>query len=218
MGQYFPQEKLHFTGNPVRQDIIGLEGKRAEALAHFGLEAGRPVLLVLGGSLGARTLNEALLSGIDRLAGAGLQVVWQTGKYYYESVRQRLGAERPGVKVMPFVARMDLAYACADAVVSRAGALSISELCVAGKPAILVPSPNVTADHQTKNALALVQEQAAWLVADADAPEQLLPKVLELMADAPAREALALNIKKLGKPDAARHIAEQVRRLAGCLN
>ena len=214
MEQYFPAAKLVQTGNPVRKDIIAPERYRAEALAHFGLTAEKPILFVFGGSLGARTLNEAVKAALPGLLDT-CQLIWQTGKTHYDSFKA-LGNEYAGrgLVVLPFLKEMHLAYAAANVVVGRAGALSISELAVAGKPAILVPSPNVTDDHQTKNALALVQQQAAILVKDADAAAQLIFTAQTLLADTNAQAALATNIRAFGQADAAQRIAAEVRKLA----
>jgi UDP-N-acetylglucosamine--N-acetylmuramyl-(pentapeptide) pyrophosphoryl-undecaprenol N-acetylglucosamine transferase len=199
MEQYFPASKLIFTGNPVRKDIQQLDKLREEALAHYGFSPDKKVLLVIGGSGGARTLNEGIKKDLAVLQEAGIQLIWQTGKFYYDK---------------PFISEMKLAYAAADVVVSRAGALSISELCLAAKPAVLVPSPNVAEDHQTKNTLTLVQEGAAVLVKDADAAAgRLVPEALSLLKDEAKQATLIKNISKLAKPEAAKQIAEEVIKL-----
>ena len=214
MERYFPKDKIHFTGNPVRKDILSIEGLREEAVKHFGLDPEKRILLVLGGSLGAKTINESIQQGLNRLLNADYQVIWQTGKFYYEGIMEKLGEAPSGTYIQPFIKEMAYAYAAADAVVSRAGALSISELCLVGKPSIFVPSPNVAEDHQTKNAKALAEEEAAWMVTDADARERLVTKALLLLADQSQQQALATNIKKLGKPAAASDIARIVFDLA----
>lgn len=215
MERYFPKEKIQFTGNPVRKDILSLESIREEALAHFGLSSDKKTLLILGGSLGAKTINESIQQGIEKLLSQGYQVLWQTGKYYYESIHQALGDKKASLLIKPFITRMDYAYACADVVVSRAGALSISELCLAGKPSVFVPSPNVAEDHQTKNAMALVAENAAIVVKDTEARELLVNKALALLEDEAQQQQLAINIKKLAKPQAAAAIAKIVFNIAG---
>lgn len=215
METYFPKDKIHFTGNPVRQDIINTEHLRAEALKHFGLDSDKRTLLVLGGSLGAKTVNESIQQGLNRLLNADNQVIWQTGKYYYEGIMQELGTAPSGAFIQPFIKEMAYAYAAADVVVSRAGALSISELCLAEKPSIFVPSPNVAEDHQTKNANALATEEAAWVVTDAEARDKLITKALLLLADESLQGKLSENIKKLGKPQAAKDIARIIFELAG---
>lgn len=214
MEQYFPSTKLVFTGNPVRKDISNLEEKKEEALKFFGLGAGKKVLLVLGGSLGARTLNMAIAKDLQKIKDAGIQLIWQTGKFYYEGLVEQLGAEPgEGIRMQPFIKEMQLAYAAADVVVSRAGALSITELCLAGKPSVLVPSPNVAEDHQTKNAMSLVRREAAELVTDLQAPQFLVTKTLDLLQDEERQKLLSRNMQKLAKPDAARHIAEEIIKL-----
>ena len=214
MDKYFPGAKLVFSGNPVRQDIVQSQEKRNEALAHFGFSADKPTLLIIGGSLGARTLNEAMVTGLSKLVAAGVQVIWQTGRFYHEEMKQRTAEmDLTGVKVLEFLKEMDLAYAAADVVVSRAGALSVSEIAIVQKPCILVPSPNVAEDHQTKNAEALVSQDAAVLVKDVDAKEILVDEALALLSDQERQAALKKNIAPLGKPQAAETIANQVLSL-----
>ena len=235
MERFFPAEKILLTGNPVRQDLV--HGSKEQAIAYLQKEYGvafsleRPTLLIIGGSLGARTINQALLAGVLQLLDQGIQVIWQTGKTYYEQIRSQLsncpGAPRPvGAKlsngqlsnvpivVAPFLTNMPDLYALADLVISRAGASSISELCLLGKPAILVPSPNVAEDHQTHNAMALVKKDAAVLVKDADAQQQLIPTALALLQDPARLSALSEHILTLAQPDSARRIAEEVIRMA----
>lgn len=209
MGRFFPQEKMLHTGNPIRQDIIDISGKREEAAAHYGFDASRPVLLVLGGSLGARTLNDSLLLGMQALQDADIQVLWQCGKLYYEEFAPKVTAFGK-TKLVAFIDRMDLAYALSDVVVSRAGALSVSEIAVAKRPAIFVPSPNVTDDHQTANAMSLVKENAALLVKDADARGQLVSAAIALLQDAAQQKTLVENIAKMAITDAADRIAAAV--------
>lgn len=213
MEAFFPEEKIRLTGNPVRKDLLDIASKREAAYRHFGLEASRKTLLVIGGSQGARTINESLDAGLTALTQAGYQVIWQTGKPYLEKARQTaLGV--PGVYVSDFIYEMDLAYAAADVVVSRAGALSVSELCLAGKPAIFVPFPAAAEDHQTKNAQTLVDADAGVLVRDADARQELVPAALALLADPARQQTLSQQIRKLARPDAAREIAQEVLTLA----
>jgi UDP-N-acetylglucosamine--N-acetylmuramyl-(pentapeptide) pyrophosphoryl-undecaprenol N-acetylglucosamine transferase len=215
MERFFPAEKIVLTGNPVRKDILSADEKRPDALAHFNLRSDVPTLLVIGGSLGAGTLNRAMRAAVDRLKNEPLQVIWQTGKTQYDECwRAVQTAAAENIRVMAFVGEMDLAYATADVVVSRAGALSISELCLAGKPAILVPSPNVAEDHQTQNAQALVQENAALLVKDGEASEKLVETALNLLSNPEQCQYLAANIRRLGRPDAAERIADEVLALA----
>lgn len=211
MEKFFPADKIVMTGNPVRQDLLQAAHLKNEALAHYGMQADKPVLLIVGGSLGAGSINQAILAHIDALEASGVQVLWQTGKYYYQGICDQLsGKTLKNVQVTQFVDRMDLAYAMADAVVSRAGASSISELCLLGKACILVPSPNVAEDHQTKNAMALVDENAALMLRDAEAKDQLVPMALNLLNDKEKLQSLRENILRLALPDSAEKIAEIV--------
>lgn len=214
MEKFFPANKIVITGNPVRQDIRELTSKRSEGLAKYGFQEGRETLLVLGGSLGARTINESVLKGLQKLIDRNVQVIWQTGKFYYDDIQQQLkGRELGMVRVFDFVKQMDLAYAAADVVISRAGALSISELCLAQKPAILVPSPNVAEDHQTQNAIALTKQEAAILVRDAEAHDRLIDEALNLLNDQNRRSKLSKNIAAMGKPNAAVDIVTEIEKL-----
>ena len=207
MERFFPAEKIILTGNPVRQNLT--EGGKSK-------DESRKTLLIIGGSLGARTINEAIKAALTQLAESDIHVVWQTGKVYYESCKAAWeAAGRPAnIECLDFLSDMPDRYANADLVISRAGASSISELCLLGKPAILVPSPNVAEDHQTHNAMALVNKDAAVLVRDADAAEQLIPEALRLLKDTQRLQALHTNILKLAQPDSARRIAEEVIALA----
>lgn len=215
MERFFAAEKIVYTGNPVRKDILDLTGKRASALAHFGLQADRKTILVLGGSLGARTLNQAVLKDIEGL-NRDYQVLWQSGKFYFKELLQSLnGKAYDHIHLREFVREMDLAYAAADLVVSRAGALSVSELSLVAKPVIFVPSPNVAEDHQTKNAMAYVNEQAAILLQDSAAVGSLKSSADQLLADQTTCEQLSANLKKLAKPHAAQQICEEIYRLVG---
>ena len=215
MDQFFPSNKLILTGNPVRQDILSANSKRAEALDFFKLSSDRKIILIIGGSLGARTINQSIENDISKIINAGVQLIWQTGRFYFKEVKQKLaGAHTSQLHLFEFLKEMDLAYAAADLVISRAGALSISELCLVGKPVVFVPSPNVTEDHQTKNAMALVSQNAAIMVPDDQARDQLVDKVLELLQDEVKKEELRSNISRLGKPDAAESIAKEILKLA----
>jgi UDP-N-acetylglucosamine--N-acetylmuramyl-(pentapeptide) pyrophosphoryl-undecaprenol N-acetylglucosamine transferase len=214
MEKYFPKGKLIFTGNPVRKDIIDLEVKREKALLQFAFDANEKTLLILGGSLGARTINESVLAHIDKLIDAKVQVIWQTGKMYYESVKAQVNnKDLRKIRIHDFLKQMDLAYAASDVVISRAGALAISELCLAKRPSILVPSPNVAEDHQTKNAMALVNEQAALVIKDSDANTQLIDTALKLLYDESQCQKLAVNSAKLGKPNATEQIVNEIEKL-----
>lgn len=199
------------TGNPVRSDILDVTHKRTQAYAHFGLQPNHKTLLVIGGSLGAKTINESIEAGLKLLINSGYQVLWQTGKPYAEKAANAINSlKTPYAKSFDFIYEMDLAYALADVVVSRAGALSVSEPCLVAKPAILVPFPYASEDHQTKNAMSLVEQNAALLIKDKDAPEELVQTALRLLQDTEKQQTLSQNIKKLGKPNAAKEIAETV--------
>jgi UDP-N-acetylglucosamine--N-acetylmuramyl-(pentapeptide) pyrophosphoryl-undecaprenol N-acetylglucosamine transferase len=214
MEKYFPKEKIILTGNPVRKSLLEFSGEREQGLKEFGLEEGTQVCLVVGGSLGARTINRSIMDGLNRLNRQDLQLLWQCGAYYIDEAREAV--EKSGlrnIRVHPFISRMEWAYQIADVIVSRAGAITISELCLVGKPAILVPSPNVAEDHQTRNANALVERKAAWMVPDRDAPEKLVSTMMQLMENRDQQRQLAGNIKKLGISDASERIASEVIKL-----
>jgi UDP-N-acetylglucosamine--N-acetylmuramyl-(pentapeptide) pyrophosphoryl-undecaprenol N-acetylglucosamine transferase len=215
MEKYFPKEKIVITGNPVRRDILELSSKKEEARKHFNLTVEKPVVLVIGGSLGARTINNSILKDLSLFSGAGIQLLWQTGRIYFEEMSAKAGntADLTDVRILEFIREMDLAYAAADVVISRAGALSISELCLAGSPVVFVPSPNVAEDHQTKNAKALTSRNAALMVTDADATEKLVPTAIELLKDEARRKELSKNIKALGKPRATEDIVNELEKL-----
>ena len=217
MERFFPADKIILTGNPVRQNLT--LGNRADAYKEFGFSADKRTLLIIGGSLGARTINQSVKNGLQKLTESGIQVLWQTGKIYIEDCKkafEQLDEQaKKNIIVTDFVGRMDLAYAMADLVVSRAGASSISELCLLGKPAILVPSPNVAEDHQTHNAMALVNKNAAILVKDIEANEKLIDTALKTIADDAQLAALSTNILKMAQTDSARRIAEEVIKLCG---
>lgn len=214
MEKYFPKEKVTLTGNPVRKDILNLVEKREKALNHFAFNAIERTLLILGGSLGARTINESILVDLDKLIEAQVQVIWQTGKIYFESVKARVsGKDLRRIRIHDFLKEMDLAYAASDVVISRAGALAISEICLANKPCILVPSPNVAEDHQTKNAMALVNVNAAMMIRDDQAGENLVSESLKLIYDNQRCELLGRNISQLAKPHAAEEIVDEIEKL-----
>lgn len=216
MEKYFPEQKVVFTGNPVRKDILNLAGKRDEAAKFFKLDPTKKTILVIGGSLGARTINESIDEGFDIIIRKGIQLIWQTGKSYYPVAKKTDFRHQTNlIRIYDFIKRMDLAYTMADVVVSRAGALSISELCLVHKPVILVPSPNVAEDHQTKNAMALVEREAALMVRDHEAHERLVEKALELLGNEAKQKELMLNIAQLGRVNAAKEIAVQVLKAAG---
>lgn len=216
MERFFPKEKIIMTGNPVRQGLLSNTRSRAEALAAFGLQTDRKTVLLIGGSLGARTLNESVLTHLDEIASSGIQFIWQTGGYYFEQIQNVLKEKgKPSnLFVTDFISSMEDAYAAADLVISRAGASSISELCLLGKPAILVPSPNVAEDHQTKNALALVNKNAALYVKDAEAKEKLIKLAIDTVKEEKVLSDLSLHIKGMAFLNSADKIAEEVYKLA----
>ncbi len=214
MEKFFPAEKILLTGNPVRQELSQAIDLQAEAQHYFKTEPSKKTILVIGGSQGAKTINESLLSGIKQLQAAGVQVIWQTGKAYYQKIKAAVDAEeKTGIFVHEFISRMDLAYAAADLVISRAGASSVSEICNLGKASVLVPSPNVAEDHQTKNAMALVEKGAAALVKDAGANEELVSRSLRLLEDMAGLDVLRKNALKLAHANAAEIIAKEVLKL-----
>ena len=217
MERFFPAEKIIKTGNPVRQNLLDAKVTKAEATESFGLDPKKRTVLVIGGSLGARTVNESILQHIEDIREAkDVQFIWQTGKYYSEEIHMALAKEDPvqNMKVTDFISNMDNAYAAADLVISRAGASSISELCLLKKPCILVPSPNVAEDHQTKNALALSTKGAAIFVKDSDARNELIPLALKTVVDDAQLASLSENVGKLAYHDSAKKIAEEVVKLA----
>src|SRR5690606_3277737 len=215
MDRFFPQDKIMLTGNPIRQESVAIEGKRSEALSYFNLSEKRKTILVIGGSLGSSTLNKSMLGAIGSLIENDFQVIWQCGQYYFESYRDKIGDDQRGhIKIYAFMDRMDFAYAAADVIVSRAGAGTISELCVVGKPVVLVPSPNVAEDHQTVNAKSLVDRNAALMVSDVEAEEKLMAKVMALLADEEECIHLSTEIKKMAITNADVVIAEEVLKLA----
>lgn len=217
MERFFPAEKIIKTGNPVRQNLLDAKVTKAEATESFGLDPKKRTVLVIGGSLGARTVNDSILQHIEDIREAkDVQFIWQTGKYYSEEIHMALAKEDPvqNMKVTDFISNMDNAYAAADLVISRAGASSISELCLLKKPCILVPSPNVAEDHQTKNALALSTKGAAIFVKDSDARNELIPLALKTVVDDAQLASLSENVGKLAYHDSAKKIADEVVKLA----
>ncbi len=214
MEKYFPPEKIVLTGNPVREELFEHPVERSQACRFFGIAGDKRVLLILGGSLGARTVNNSILRQLSMIEAGEIQVIWQTGKLYYEAVRKELDPKNPGnIKYVDFINRMDMAYSVADVIISRAGAATISELCLLGKPVILVPSPNVAEDHQTKNAMALVKNDAAVMIRDDEAPEKLVPQAFALMYDQARRETLGQNCAKMALPGAASKIVDEIFKL-----
>lgn len=215
MEKYFPANRIILTGNPVRQDLLDKIGNREEAIKHFNLDEKRKTILVVGGSLGARTINQSIIGDIEKIGKSEFQLLWQTGKYYYEDAKEI--ADKSGfknIKVLDFITRMDMAYAAADIIISRAGAGTISELCLVGKPVVLIPSPNVAEDHQTMNALALVNKNAAILIKDVEAREKLIDVALDLIKDEEQLKLLSENIKGMALRDSAEIIAKEVLKLS----
>lgn len=208
--RFFPEEKLIKTGNPVRQDLLDISLKRKEALEFFQLDINKITIVILGGSLGARAINQAVERNLNELLKQGVQIVWQSGKLYFEEYKKY--SEMPGVQVHEFVQKMDLLYAAADIIVSRAGAGSISELCLVGKPVIFIPSPNVAEDHQTKNAESVTNEDAAILLKESDI-SGFSDCLVNLINDKNLQALMAKNIKKLALPDATKQIADEVEKI-----
>jgi len=213
LDRWFPEEKITQTGNPVRSLIREMKVSKAESLNHFKLNPHKKTILAVGGSLGARTINQALENSISELLKEDFQVIWQCGKSFQEKARSIQKQHAHGLNLTPFIKEMDMAYSAADIIISRAGAMSISELCLVGKPAILIPSPNVSEDHQTKNAKALSDKNAAILLKDADAQTELKKLVLNLAKDSNKMEVMSQNIKKLAKPNATEEIVNQIEQL-----
>ena len=209
MDRFFPKDKIVLTGNPVRKEFHDTKVSKEEALAFYKLENTKPVILVIGGSLGAKTLNRSIVKHIDAINEAKVQVLLQTGKHYYDSIiEETFNEDTSNIKILQFIHRMDLAYAAADIIISRAGAISVSELSMIGKPIILVPSPNVSEDHQTKNAMALVEKNAAILVKDYEARKNLVPEALELLKDKTKQQQISKALKQLEKPNATLEIVD----------
>lgn len=215
MERFFPKDRIVMTGNPLRGRLLEQHDPavlKAEGLAYFGLKADKPIVLVVGGSLGTRTLNNMMKTNVDRITSEGkMQVIWQTGKFYEREMTEFMqNRSSEGIWRGAFIDRMDLAYAIADVVVGRSGAGTVSELCLIGKPAVFVPSPNVAEDHQTKNAMALVRKDAALLVPDSEAVTALFPVVEQLLADPARMQRMAANIKALGIADSADRIVDEL--------
>lgn len=219
MEKYFPKEKIVLTGNPVRREMIEISGKREEGRKFFGLSSDKPVILIIGGSQGALSINKSIQNNINRFLDKDIQLIWQTGKIFFESAESTIkNLKNNGITVFAFIDRMDYAYASADIIVSRAGAIAISEICATGKPTIFVPLPSAAEDHQTKNAKALADRNAALLVRDADANEKLTETVLQLAEDKELQGELSRNIFKLARTNAAEKIAEEILNLVNQSN
>ncbi|WP_369014371.1 undecaprenyldiphospho-muramoylpentapeptide beta-N-acetylglucosaminyltransferase [Flavobacterium anhuiense] len=208
--RFFPKEKIVLTGNPVRQDLIDIESKRDEAVAFNGLDPNKKTLLVLGGSLGARRINQLIEKELQNFLSQGVQVIWQCGKLYFEEYKKY---NQPNVKVVDFIERMDFVYAASDVIISRAGASSVSELCIVGKPVIFIPSPNVAEDHQTKNAQAIVDAKGAILLKESELDSQFSIVFEALLKDHGKQKQLSDNIKKLAKPKATQDIVAEIVKL-----
>ena len=213
MEKYFPQGKIIITGNPVRSEMI-YEGERRDALRYFRLKSGSPIVFMTGGSLGARTLNEAMMVNLEKLTQNGVQIIWQCGSFYYQEIKDwTQNIDMSGVWLNDFIIKMSMAYSIADLVISRAGALSIAELELTGKASILIPSPNVAEDHQTKNALSLSERKAAILIKDHEASQKLGDEILDLLKDQKKLNKLEKNISMLAHPEAQRSIADEIIKL-----
>jgi len=208
--RFFPKEKIVLTGNPVRQDLIDIESKRDEAIAFYNLDPNKKTLLVLGGSLGARRINQLIEKELQNFLSQDVQVIWQCGKLYFEEYRKY---NQPNVKVVDFIERMDFVYVASDVIISRAGASSVSELCIVGKPVIFIPSPNVAEDHQTKNAQAIVDEKGAILLKESELDSQFSIVFEALLKDSGKQKQLSDNIKKLAKPKATQDIVAEIVKL-----
>jgi UDP-N-acetylglucosamine--N-acetylmuramyl-(pentapeptide) pyrophosphoryl-undecaprenol N-acetylglucosamine transferase len=215
MEKYFPKEKIVITGNPIRKELTDLKDKKTEALKHFQLSGSKKILLIVGGSLGAATINLSMIDYLDEIKQNNeVEIIWQTGKVYYEKAIGQFSKSNPeNVKVYDFINRMDLAYAIADVIISRAGAGTISELAVVGKPVILVPSPNVAEDHQTKNAMALVSKNAALMIRDNEAGKKLFPEAILLLQDEKRKGILSENIKQMAIPNSAELIVDEIYKI-----
>ncbi len=214
MDKYFDSTKIVLTGNPVRKDLEKIENRRTEGIEYFGLDDQKKTILIFGGSLGARSINQAVKAQKERIESMhNIQIIWQVGKVYYDDYRELPIADLEHVKMRPFIDRMDLAYSVADVIICRAGALTISEISMVGKPSVFVPSPNVAEDHQTKNAKALTDNDAAWFVIDGEAKEKMITEAVRLLNDKKAQESLSKNLLKLAKPNAREFIADEIIKL-----
>ncbi len=215
MERFFPKDKILITGNPVRQDIVDVKSKRKEACEYYGLDPKKKTIVIVGGSLGARTLNESVINNLDLIDKTeSIQIIWQTGSYYFEEIKKRFNeANFPTLKMMPFIKRMDFVYAVADVVISRAGACTISELCITSSATILVPSPNVSEDHQTKNAMALSDKGAAVLIKDNEAEEKLISEAINIIKDEKRIELLSQNISNFAYINSAEVIAREILKI-----
>lgn len=213
MDCFFPKQKITMTGNPVRSEMVKIDGKREKAIKSFNLDPTKKTILVIGGSLGAKTLNDSIKQHLDTIIDSDTQVIWQCGKYYFDALQSELQARNmTGIHLTQFISKMDYAYAASDIIISRAGAISVSELCLVKKPMILVPSPNVTEDHQTHNAMALVNKVAALIVKDSEARDVLVSTALKLMTDEPLKNELSINCGTLAMPNATITIVDEIEK------
>ena len=208
--RFFPKEKMILTGNPVRQDLIDIESKKAEAIHYFNLDPNKKTLLVLGGSLGARKVNQLIEKELDKFKKLDVQIIWQCGKFYFEDYKKY---DSKNVQVLEFIDRMDLVYAASDIVISRAGASSVSELCIVGKPVLFIPSPNVAEDHQTKNAKSIVERKGALMLKESELDSQFAIVFEALLKDIGKQELLSNNIKQLALPNATKQIVDEIVKL-----
>ena len=216
MESFFPEGRILKTGNPVRKDVVDIDGKRSMAMTQLKLDPTKKTVLLTGGSLGAGTLKKSIEKHLQDFIEQDVQLIWQTGKYYYEGIIERIGLDvHPNIRVFEFLNQMDIAYAAADVIISRAGAGTIAELCLIHKPVVLVPSPNVAEDHQTKNALALVKNDAAMLINDRSAEDTLVKETLDLLKDEKRCQLMSENIGKMALPDSDEIIAAEVFKLSG---
>jgi len=213
LDSFFPKEKMILTGNPIRLDLIAIDSKREEAICYFNLDANKKTLLVLGGSLGARRINQLIASEITALSNQNVQVIWQCGKLYFEDYKHF--SDHENIQVLSFIDRMDLVYAAADVVISRAGASSVSELCVVGKPVIFIPSPNVSEDHQTKNAQAIVDKKGGLMIKESELDAKFTTVFNDLVSNDTLQKKLSENIKKLAKVNATKDIVDEIEKLIG---
>jgi len=215
MANYFSSDKIIFTGNPVREGLLNQNPGRQAAAGYFGFNADDKIILIIGGSLGARSINNAVLKNINLIGESGVKVIWQTGSFYFDEMVRKTSENKPeNLQIHKFINRMELAYGAADVIVSRAGAGTISELCIAGKPVVLIPSPNVAEDHQTRNAMALAKKNAAIIIKDEEIDRNLFITILELVNYEVRLNQLSENIKKLAKPDATKRIVDEIEKMA----
>ena len=212
---FFPKEKMILTGNPIRQDLIAIDSKREEAIRYFNLDANKKTLLVLGGSLGARRINQLIANEIAAFSDQNIQVIWQCGKLYFEDYKHF--SENKNIQVLSFIDRMDLVYAAADVVISRAGASSVSELCVVGKPVIFIPSPNVSEDHQTKNAQAILDKKGGLMIKESELDKKFSTVFNDLISNENLQKELSENIKKLAKVNATKEIVDEIEKIIGSI-